>query len=166
VAEWVCPECGLDYGTLSLAALPGAARDAAAGWATDLAAADPDRATRRPAPEVWSPLEYAGHTRGVVESLADTVDAMAANAPIPSMGEEGDDDDLRRYDGVAPALTVDDFREGVDGLVVTLSRLDATGAAKTSQFPWGERDALTMARNSIHELVHHLMDVKRGLAAP
>ena len=34
---------------------------------------------------------------------------------------------------------------------------------RTATFPWGERDALTTARNAVHEGHHHLRDVERVL---
>jgi hypothetical protein len=56
-----------------------------------------------------------------------------------------------------------DLVAAADHLAVRLSALTPEGSSRTATFPWGERDALAMARNSIHELVHHLMDVRRSL---
>ena len=33
----------------------------------------------------------------------------------------------------------------------------------TAEFPWGERDLLTMARNAVHEGVHHTQDIDNVL---
>ena len=61
-----CPDCGLDASTNADADLPRALTDVAARWGGTLAIADVADLRRRPAPDVWSPLEYACHTRDVL----------------------------------------------------------------------------------------------------
>jgi hypothetical protein len=57
-----CPECGFDSASVSRSELPHLTRDAAAVLAG--ATSHPGGATR-PAPAVWSPLEYGCHTLDV-----------------------------------------------------------------------------------------------------
>ncbi|HET9141273.1 DinB family protein [Actinophytocola sp.] len=56
-----CPECGYDASTVRAADVPALLRENAATWRPVLTAGPDPRV--RPAPQVWSPLEYACHVR-------------------------------------------------------------------------------------------------------
>ena len=81
--EWVrmqfeaCPDCGLDASTNADADLPRALTDVAARWGGTLATADIADLRRRPAPDVWSPLEYACHTRDVIAVFEERIHRTA-----------------------------------------------------------------------------------------
>jgi hypothetical protein len=62
VLERPCPECGLDSRTVDVAAIPALVRANAAAWQDVLARPD---VRQRPAPGVWSPLEYGCPVRDV-----------------------------------------------------------------------------------------------------
>src|SRR4051794_9535984 len=57
-----CPDCGFDARRLDIEELPQLLRDHALAWGVLLARPG---VTDRPAPDVWSPLEYACHVRDV-----------------------------------------------------------------------------------------------------
>ena len=57
-----CPDCGFDAQRLDVEELPQLLRDHALAWGELLARPG---VTERPAPDVWSPLEYACHVRDV-----------------------------------------------------------------------------------------------------
>ncbi|MGI9029646.1 MAG: DinB family protein, partial [Ilumatobacteraceae bacterium] len=57
-----CPECGYDATRLDVERVPELVRENAAVWQEVLVRPGVDR---RPAPDVWSPLEYACHVRDV-----------------------------------------------------------------------------------------------------
>ena len=59
-----CAECGFTYGTTARVELPARLRAFAAPYRRQLARAI-DGLRRRPAADVWSPLEYACHVRDV-----------------------------------------------------------------------------------------------------
>ena len=63
VLERPCPECGADVGAVPRDRRVDSLRKTAHQWPALLA--DTDRARRRPAPDVWSGLEYACHVRDV-----------------------------------------------------------------------------------------------------
>ena len=73
VLERPCPECGFDPATQSLEALPTRIHDTAMAWSDVLARPD---VGVRPAPSVWSPLEYACHVRDVHAVFAERVRLM------------------------------------------------------------------------------------------
>src|SRR5215210_8310205 len=62
VLERACPECGFDAPGLARERVPDAIRDNATLWEVVLGT---DDAAVRPAPHLWSPLEYACHVRDV-----------------------------------------------------------------------------------------------------
>jgi hypothetical protein len=165
MTEWVCPECALDYGTLTLDRLPDAVRPFPARWHAALEAADDGPLRSRPAPGTWSPIEYAGHVGQVTGWLVDTLEAMVAGGELPT-GEDPDQQVLR--EGYAGA-GVGDVLAGIDAqtarLVAFLSTLTPEAAAREADFGWGTRDVLAMSRNAVHEQTHHLLDVTRILGS-
>ena len=62
VLDRPCGGCGFDAAARAVADLPGLLHDTAMTWSEVLARPD---AAERPAPAVWSPLEYGAHVRDV-----------------------------------------------------------------------------------------------------
>jgi hypothetical protein len=58
-----CDQCGLAAGEVDMAEIPDRAEAAAAEWVQILTSSP--AVSARPAPEVWSPLEYGAHVRDV-----------------------------------------------------------------------------------------------------
>lgn len=50
-----------------------------------------------------------------------------------------------------------------EDLATILSDVNAVDWTRIGHFDWGDRDALTIARNAVHEGSHHLRDVQRVL---
>lgn len=168
--DWTCPECGMDYQTVSprdivLAArtFPRRYRAVLTRFGTD---EDPDDLLRaRPAPAVWSALEYAAHVADILELLAPTIRRI----------EVEDNPRLNQFD---PDERAEEEAYNEDGLLDVLGRLE-TGCAdlsntvefmdpdawtRTGSYEWGEREAIDVARNAVHEASHHLRDIERVLA--
>ena len=66
MAPQTCPDCGFDWGDLPTAAYASHLADLAARYRVILTATPEPELRRRPAPEVWSALEYACHVRDVL----------------------------------------------------------------------------------------------------
>ena len=62
VLDRVCDECGYDASAVNRPDVPSTVRGNAADWLQVLATPE---VRRRPAPRVWSPLEYGCHVRDV-----------------------------------------------------------------------------------------------------
>src|SRR5687768_11802962 len=73
VLDRTCAECGFDPEAQTLADVPRLLHDTAMTWSGVLRRAD---ARERPAPAVWSPLEYACHVRDVHRIFAERVELM------------------------------------------------------------------------------------------
>jgi hypothetical protein len=123
--------------------------------------ARPDVATR-PDPTTWSPLEYACHVRDVCDLFADRVRLM--------LDEDGAA--FANWDQDATAVESDyasqDPRVVADELVVAADRL-AQAYAGLSGPAWERRGVrsngseftvLTLGRYGLHDLAHHLWDVR------
>ena len=165
-SHWVCPQCGLDYDTISKADAAVAARSYPRRFAEQLHRADGDAGVlrRRPQPDVWSALEYTAHVRDMFALMADTLTRMVRETN-PSISFPNPDEvaEQERYNE-------QDVHAVLSGLEANASRLadviDGIGVGdldRTAHFPWGERDVLTMIRNAIHEGTHHLRDTERVL---
>lgn len=169
---YVCPECGLDYDTISpsdakvaIRSYPRRYRSAVAGALED--EADEGLIRRRPDASTWSALEYTVHVADLYEAFAPAFRKMyEQDGPtISGMWDPDERVTSERYNEHDPMAAVDRLDEAATALVKVLDRVDADGWSRRATFPWGERDLLTMTRNAVHEGSHHLRDVERVLEA-
>lgn len=165
MSAWVCPECGIDYGTLTVETLPGRAAALPPRWRNALAGVDDDVLRRRPAPAVWSPIEYAGHVRDVTAELTATLACMVAGDELPPSADPDQQVLERGFATADPAALLDGIDAETAQLVTFLQGLTPETAALEVEFPWGTRDVLTIASNAVHEQTHHLFDVERILGS-
>lgn len=156
VLEAGCPECGYE---LHDPALTGERlRAGVPRWAEVLSRPD---VARRPGEHVWSPLEYASHSRDLVAVLGERVEAMLT----------GEDPVLGDYDGEAEAVRrefwADDPQEVARGIaahtestVAVLGRVRGDDWARTGRRGDGMSFTVaTLCRYLLHDVEHHLHDV-------
>jgi hypothetical protein len=164
----VCAECGFDYGTLPRTALAPSLVVSAAQHAARLTA-DDDALRHRPAPDVWSPLEYACHVRDVLgvqreRMLRTQVEEEPSFSPMNREQRAVDE----AYNEQDPDRVAEELREAGAAIAAVLDGLGDAGWARTGVYNFpatAVRDVDWIARHTLHELTHHLMDVDRGLAA-
>lgn len=167
---WKCPECNLDYGTLhppiasnTVKSLPRRYREV-----LEPASADEDNESvirTRPAPAVWSAIEYAAHVADTVALFAVVIDQMRTRDDVDVVWRDPDEQvDTDKYNEQSKADVLARLSAGADALVAAAEKVNANDWARTAQFPWGERDMLTMLQNAAHEGAHHLQDIEKGLA--
>lgn len=168
--DWTCPECGLDYHTISPRDIVLAARTFPYRYRQVLTRSGPDEDAdevlrRRPSPGVWSALEYAAHVADVIDLLAPSIRRV----------EVEDNPRLYQFD---PDERAEEEEYNSDALVDVLGRLDTACAdlsntcefidpeawSRTGQYGHGAREAIDLARNAVHEGSHHLRDIERVLA--
>ena len=169
---YVCPECGLDYDTISpsdakvaIRSFPRRYRSAVAGALED--DADEGLIRRRPDPTTWSALEYTVHVADLYESFASAFRKMYEQDK-PTISDMWDPDERvtsERYNEQDPMAAIDRLDAAAETLAKVLDGVGAEGWSRTATFPWGERDLLMMTRNAVHEGSHHLRDVERVLEA-
>jgi S-DNA-T family DNA segregation ATPase FtsK/SpoIIIE len=160
---YVCPECGLDYDTVSKADAAVAVRSFPRRFAEQLHRSDGDEPLlrRRPEPSVWSPLEYTAHVRDGFAWMADTVRRMVTETnPVIDFF---DPDELAERDGYN-GQAVHDVLAALDAnahrFADVIDDVSTDDLGRMAQFSWGDRDVLMMIRNGVHEGKHHLRDVE------
>lgn len=161
-----CEECGFEY---DLSQAPGAGPAIMVG-VTELGDllvdGRTDLRTRRE-PSTWSPLEYACHTRDVLLVQRERVLA-ARRIDRPSFEPMGRDERVE-HDGYAeqdPARVARQLSEAAYMFANDLSRVapDDWGRSVIYNYPERrERSLRWVAMHSLHEVRHHLFDIRRQL---
>ncbi len=108
VITTTCPECGFDAAAFDRELVGSMVRDNAAAWPELLAAPD---SARRPAPEVWSALEYACHVRDVFRIFDERLWLMLND--VGPLFENWDQDETAvadRYGEQDPRVVAEELR--------------------------------------------------------
>ena len=158
VLDRPCPECRFDCRDYPREETGARVRANAATWAQVLSRAD---VSRRPAPTVWSALEYACHVRDVfrlydyrLSLMLDQDDPLYPNwdqdatAVAEKYGEQ--DPAVVTTELTAAATDVADRFDGVSGDEWSRRGRRSDGVSFTVE---------TFARYFLHDAVHHLHDV-------
>ena len=159
VLHGTCPECGFDTRAPQRAALAGLTAVVGQRWAEAMAMQPAP--TLRPAPAVWSPLEYACHVRDVFELACVRVELMLAEDAPQFANWDQDataiDDDYPSQDPQTVADQLVEQASRFAGIVASVpddswsrSGLRGDGATFTVE---------SFIRYLLHDPVHHLMDV-------
>jgi hypothetical protein len=159
VLERACPECGFDAAAISHDELPVLTRRVAEQF---VAALGRPGAGQRPAPAVWSPLEYGAHVRDVCRMFGGRLRLML----------DEDDPLFANWDQDATALEAEYWNQDAGAVAVELSSAAAAIAdsfAAVSEGQWsrpGRRSngsvftVDTLGRYFVHDLVHHAHDIQ------
>jgi L-amino acid N-acyltransferase YncA len=164
-----CDECGFTY-DMATAEHAGAAIVAGvADVASALLApgADP---TRRRRADIWSPLEYGCHLRDVLLVQRERV-LEARRAVTPGFSPMGRDERVE-HDGYADQDPGDVARQLGDAAALfanVLARLGPGDWDRTVIYNYpqpAERPLRWVAAHTVHEVVHHTLDIRRQQTAP
>jgi len=159
VLQHPCSECGFDSAALHRERIGEQVRANALVWHEVLAAGEATRA--RPAPQVWSPLEYACHVRDVLLLFGDRLRLML----------DQDDPQFANWDQDETAVQERYGEQDPASVSVELAAAAATTAAgfdAVTGDQWqrpGRRSngsvftVDTLGRYFLHDLVHHAHDV-------
>ena len=166
-----CEECGFDYEALDPADAPAAIRSFAKRYRAPLTRflrdEDGDALVRqRPAPAVWSALEYAAHVRDVFESYDRWIRQILVE-DRPVLEGPGPDElvTLHRYNDDDPVAVADALAAHAEQLAATVEAVPADAWDRVGRRREEERSVRLHARRAVHEGSHHLLDVGRGLRA-
>lgn len=159
VLQRPCPECGLDVGELSREQIADMLIDVAGEWVTLLA--DPRDLRQRPAPSVWSPLEYACHVRDVFRRFdARTQRMLDEDHPLFENWDQDATAVADRYGEQDPATVALELRTAAERFAANLKRLTAAQWERTGRRSDGAVFTVeSFARYFIHDPIHHLHDV-------
>ena len=154
----VCPDCGFEAASVAPGEVSRLVAELTTPWPAVLARPD---VYERPAPGVWSPVEYAAHVRDVCDVFGVRLRLML----------EEDEPQFANWDQDATALEKDYPASDPDAVAAELA-LAATGLAQgyaeVSGAQWDRRGlrsngsqftVLTLGQYCLHDLAHHLHDV-------
>ncbi|MET8575651.1 DinB family protein [Streptomyces sp. NPDC005012] len=167
-APSACDECGFVYDLEMASAVPSLAEAHAEEFA-DLMAGDPATLRTRSAPAVWSPLEYACHVRDVL--LVQRERVLAARRADTPFAEPMGRDERVEHDGYArqrPSDVAHQVRTAAQLFGNVLDLLSPADWERTLVYTYprrAERPLSWVAVHTLHELRHHLLDVRRQLRA-
>jgi S-DNA-T family DNA segregation ATPase FtsK/SpoIIIE len=162
-----CDECGYRYDTLPREELSTNIR--ALGPRYTALLATPVEALRvHKIDGVWSPLEYACHMRDVLRAQRERVQlALAEDQPTFASMRREERVTEERYNEQSPELVAEELSGAAHVLADELDSLDSDGWQRTGIYNWPNTSPRTIdwiARHTIHEGVHHIMDIERLLA--
>ncbi len=162
VLKQPCPQCGFDPASVEPVSLPVLIGSALSDWPAVLAG--PNVAVR-PAPQIWSPLEYACHVRDVLSLFTERVQLML-DRDMPTFANWDQDATAisQRYWEQDPAQVSADIEAAGEGAAV------AFGAVRADQWQrrgirsnGSEFTVQTLGVYFLHDLVHHAWDVRPAL---
>lgn len=160
-----CTACGFDGADYDDAALLASLRALGPAWRAVLAGAGAELRVR-PAPAVWSALEYAAHSRDVTALHAFGVEeALTKKEPVlPEIAGDLADTAAATYGAADPDEVVD----ALDAAATQLAQHagDAGTDAWTRGITIGDQrlEVRRLLEHALHDSTHHLDDVERGVA--
>lgn len=163
-----CAGCGFDGAKIPVADIPGALTSLGPRYRQVLELAPAGDLHRRPDPDTWSPLEYACHVRDVLLVQRDrTYIALVEDGPSFAKMHRDERVALGRY-GDQPldrVLATLDMAAELAAAVFTDRTEEQWNRPVIYNYPTPERHTLAwMARHTVHEGAHHLVDITRSLA--
>lgn len=162
VLERPCADCGFRQEDVAADGIPRIVRDAGRRYAAVLGRVD---VRSRPAEGVWSPLEYACHVRDVCSVMQARLEQILAGEGVAPVHFANWDQDAaaveQRYWASDPATVRTELERAFEAAAVAFER------PRSHEWDWvGIRGdghaftALSLGRYLVHDLVHHLWDVK------
>ena len=160
----VCPECGFDAGSFDPATMSSAVRANAAEWLAVLA--DP-RVRDRPAPDIWSALEYSCHIRDVFVLFNERLRLMLENDnPTYQNWDQDATAVSERYGDQDPADVIPALAHAAGELADRFATVSGDQWSRRGTRSDGAKFTVhSFAQYLIHDPVHHLHDVRQGFSA-
>lgn len=159
VLEKPCAECGFVATDVGRSTIGASIRANADFWAGALA--DP-RAGERPAPDVWSPTEYACHVRDVHRVFVGRLEQMLTeDGPVFANWDQDESAVTGRYDLQDPADVVPDLKAAAAATADVYDAVAAGDWARPGRRSNGSVFTVdTLGRYHLHDVVHHRWDVR------
>lgn len=162
VIETRCPECGFHSGSVDRPQIAVLIQRASQAWQDVLAGPE---VRSRPAPDVWSALEYGSHCRDVcrifqvrVTSMLEQDDPLFANWDQDATALE-----QRYWEGDPAHVAIEVGAAGASAAAVFAAVADDQWTRKGRRSNGSVFTVESIGQYFVHDLVHHLHDVGRPL---
>lgn len=161
-----CAECGYAYDSLPRDELPASIRALGPRYA-GLLTHDPSELRAHTSTGTWSPLEYACHLRDVLRVQRERIAlALAEETPVFASMRREERVAEERYNDQEPEVVAAELSAAAEELAAALEALDGSDWLRTGTYNWPETRERTVewiARHTVHEGEHHIMDIDRQL---
>jgi hypothetical protein len=158
-----CAECGFDPARIAATDLAERIQQNARGWPAVLAGSD---ASVRPAPNVWSPLEYACHVRDVHRLFGERLTLMLEqDDPQFANWDQAVTAIESRYDEQDPATVSVELVEAAADVAAIYAGVERDQWQRPGRRSNGSVFTVeTLGVYHLHDVHHHLHDVGHGSA--
>ena len=159
-----CAECGFDASHLTVPDAIAALRSLRRRWHEAFEDVPDEDLRTRPNIKVWSPLEYAAHTRDVLRMhVAGLAEILAGKKPTyPSVPAEQDAPD-HGHNELEPETVLDELGDAADAEAAEAEAARGPAWERTVTLGGETLTADWMIKHSVHDATHHLFDVERIL---
>jgi hypothetical protein len=121
---------------------------------------------RRPHPSTWSALEYTAHVADRLDHLGPAIRQITMeNSPAIASFDNEERVKAHAYNALERSEVLGWLELACGELASVLDDVRADDWTRTGVVAGTEKDALTLARDGVHEGAHHLRDVHAVLAA-
>ena len=121
---------------------------------------------RRPDPSTWSALEYTAHVADRLDHLGPAVRRTTfEDQPVIEVFDSDERAAEKAYNDLDRTEVLGWLDFACAELASVLEAVNADDWTRTALVAGVPRDALTIARDGVHEGSHHLRDVQRVLAS-
>jgi hypothetical protein len=121
---------------------------------------------RRPDPSTWSALEYTAHVADRLDHLGPAILRITReNSPALTFFDNDERAATQAYNTLERTEVLGWLDLACAELASVLDDVVPDDWLRTGTVAGVEKDALTLARDGVHEGAHHLRDVQRVLAA-
>jgi DNA segregation ATPase FtsK/SpoIIIE, S-DNA-T family len=162
-----CPECGYIYEDLAVDAIAGTIGSFGPRYREQVGEVGAGSATRRPAPGVWSALEYASHVRDVLLVQRERL-VLGQVEERPSFARMYRDErvTLCAYSEFTVVSVLDQLDMAAALCAAAFGAIAPGSWTRSFVYNWpaaGVHDLAWLGRHTVHEGLHHLMDIGRVL---
>jgi hypothetical protein len=159
VLERPCPECGFVAADVEPLEVPALVRSLTPRWREALARPD---ARERPAAGVWSPLEYGAHVRDVNRVFLGRLRAMVdVDDPLFENWDQDAAAVADRYREQVPAVVADQLESAAADFAHRLEHVTPEQLGRPGRRSNGSVFTVrTLVQYYLHDVVHHLHDVR------
>lgn len=155
-----CPQCGFTASEVPLEAIASTALTIQPVWEQVLQS---PHVAVRPAPQVWSPLEYGAHVADVLKIMRERLELMLAQDNPGFANWDQDQAAIEgKYGDRTPHSVLAELTENLTQFCTAFGAVEPTQQDRTGMRSNGSAfTVLTLGQYALHDLIHHVWDVTK-----